>query len=104
MLLIARTVHPEPRGRGQLRWRRAFKPRSKQVRSDRARSPRQAAPAENLKGTLFAGGPGAAPAGAGARASDHTPPSPALPGQTRGAREGSAHYKTKGSKLRGGGT
>lgn len=76
--------HLHPRGLGgQLRWRRAFKSRSKQVRSDRARSPRQAAPAENLKGTLFAGGPGAAPAGARAERS-HTPPSPALPEQTRG--------------------
>ena len=40
---------------------------------DRARSPRQAAPAENLKGTLFAGRPGAAPAGARAERT-HTPP------------------------------
>lgn len=38
-----------------------------------------------MKGTLFAGGPGAAPAGAGAGASDHTPPSLVLPGQTRAA-------------------
>ncbi|XP_013368325.1 PREDICTED: translation initiation factor IF-2-like [Chinchilla lanigera] len=78
-----RDRHPHPREPGQLRWRRAFKSRSKQVRSDRARSPRQAAPAENLKGTLFARGPGAAPAGARAERSP-TPPFAALPERTRG--------------------
>lgn len=90
-----------PRGPGQLRWRRVFKSRSKQVRSLGVRGPRQAAPAENLKGTLFACGPGAAPAGARAQAIPLTP-SPALPEQARErvGRGGTLDHRPLGSRQR----
>lgn len=79
---MARTGAPTPAGLGQLRWRRAFKSRSKQVRSDRAQPP-PGGPSGKLERDSVCRRPWGGSGGGEGRAITHAP-SPALPARTRG--------------------
>lgn len=85
---MARTGAPTPAGLGQLRWRRAFKSRSKQVRSDRAQPP-PGGPSGKLERDSVCRRPWGGSGGGEGRAITHAP-SPALPARTRGGGGGGA--------------